>query len=288
MTTRISALIAAESILQWSMRFGMPKILISDTASHFKNELLAELCRCTHTEQNFMVAYCPWINGSIERINRDILQVLRVMILEFKFKQAQWIDILPLVQANLNQTPAPSLANLSPIEVFTGMERPSPLQSIVVRSGTDKEQVVTLENFSASIQEKFTALRQTMHIMHKKLTTAKTKQTNRNQRNQRVAHPVNLYVGDYVLWSRVESRIKSNKLSVKWVGPFRVIGAKPNSFTVEHLLNGCIRDVHVSRLKHYADSSFDVTEEVVEHIANQDIYLTVREFVEHRRSDQHG
>ncbi|GMF37998.1 unnamed protein product [Phytophthora lilii] len=233
---KATALIAAESILQWSIRFGTPKILISDTASHFKNELLAELCRCTHTEQNFMVAYCTWINGSTERINRDILQVLREMILEFKLKQAQWFDIFPLVQANLNQTPAQALANLSPVEVFTGMERPFSLQSIVVSSGTDKEQVVTLKDFSASIYEKLPS-----NNAHHAQENYNSKNQNRDQRNQRVAHPVNFHVGDYVLWSRVESRIKLNKLSVKWVGPFRVIGAKPNSFTI-NILNGTMRD----------------------------------------------
>ncbi|OWY93915.1 hypothetical protein PHMEG_00036510 [Phytophthora megakarya] len=234
------------------MGFGPAKVLISDTATRFKNELQTELCRYTQTQQDFTVAYCPWINGSVERINRDILQVLRVMVLEFRLRQEQWADLLPLVQANLNQTAVQSLANLSPIEVFTGLERPSPLRRIVVTRD------------------------------------AKDKQTQRNKCNQRVSHPVNFHVGDYVLWSRIESRLKTSKLSLKWVGPYRVVEAKTNSFTVEHLISGSSRDVHASRLKHYADRSFEITEEIVEYIVNQDVYLNVRDFIVHCLSDTHG
>ncbi|OWZ20622.1 hypothetical protein PHMEG_0004934 [Phytophthora megakarya] len=139
------ALTAAKSILHWNMRFGPAKVLISDTATHFKNELLTELCRYTQTQQDFTVAYCPWINGSVERINRDILQVLRVMVLESRLRQEQWADLLPLVQANLNQTAVQILANMSPIEVFTGLERSSPLRSIVVTRELGDEQVVNLD-----------------------------------------------------------------------------------------------------------------------------------------------
>ncbi|GMF37353.1 unnamed protein product [Phytophthora fragariaefolia] len=247
---------AAGAIPQWNMRFGSTKVLISDTAAHFKNELLAELCHCTQTRQDFTVAYCPWINGSVERINRDILQVLRVMILEFRLRQEQWVDVLPLTQADLNQTPGQSLANMAPVEVLTGLEKPSSLKNIVVTSDEGKEYVVTLDDLSTAISNKVDALRLKFHNMHNKLEQAK-------------------------------SRLKTNKLSVKWIGPYRVIDAKPNSFTVEHLINGSTRDVHASRLKHYADNSFEVTEGIVEHIVNQDIYLTVREFVQHRLTDDH-
>ncbi|ETK77502.1 hypothetical protein L915_16244 [Phytophthora nicotianae] len=43
----------------------------------------------------------------------------------------QWVDVLSLVQAVPNQTPVQSLANLLPIEVVIGMNRPSPLRNIV-------------------------------------------------------------------------------------------------------------------------------------------------------------
>eukprot|EP00644_Phytophthora_capsici_P007576 jgi/Phyca11/42423/gw1.104.66.1 len=71
-------------------------------------------------KQSFTLAYCPWVNGSIERLNRDILQVLR-----------NWAALLPLIQANLNQSPVASLANYAPAEAFIGVKASTPLQKIL-------------------------------------------------------------------------------------------------------------------------------------------------------------
>ncbi|EEY69784.1 uncharacterized protein PITG_06276 [Phytophthora infestans T30-4] len=58
--------------------------------------------------QCFTLAHCPWINGSIERLNGDVLQVLR---------------------ANLNHISVTSLANgkYSPAEVLLGAVVTTPL-----------------------------------------------------------------------------------------------------------------------------------------------------------------
>ncbi|OWZ13981.1 hypothetical protein PHMEG_00012612 [Phytophthora megakarya] len=63
---------------------------------------------------------------------------------------------------------------------------------------------------------------------------------------------------------------------------------KCKSFEIEHLLTGKTRCAHASRLKPYADERFEVNEEILEHIANQDVYLAVEEFVAHRAHATHG
>ncbi|POM57605.1 Hypothetical protein PHPALM_37857 [Phytophthora palmivora] len=230
--------------------------LINDTATHFKNQLLEELCHKTQMTQSFTLAYCPWINGSIERLNRDVLQVLRVMLLEYKVKQSDWSALLPLIQSNLNYSPVASLANHAPAEVFMGAKATTPLHKVLIGEDAIAENV--------------------------------EKQTKRNQSNQRGAWPVNFHIGDYVLWSRVDAKTHVNKLAVKWIGPFRVISAKVNSFEIEYLVTGTSKTVLASRLKLYADSSFEIDEEILEHIGNQDIYLTVEEFKGHREHPEHG
>ncbi|KAE8974051.1 hypothetical protein PR003_g27512 [Phytophthora rubi] len=86
----------------------------------------------------------------------------------------------------------------------------------------------------------------------------------------------NFEPGDYVLWSRVDKRLQSSKLLVRWVGPFRVTDALPHSFMVQHLLTRDVREVNGSRLKHYYDGDLDVTEELREHIAKLGIVLGLR------------
>lgn len=61
--------VAVEALLGWHSRFGVPPIWVSDNGSHFKNQVVAELCKRLKCQQQFVVAYSPWVNGSVERAN---------------------------------------------------------------------------------------------------------------------------------------------------------------------------------------------------------------------------
>ncbi|KAG3107308.1 hypothetical protein PI124_g14176 [Phytophthora idaei] len=224
-------------------------MLISDTATHFKNQLLEELCHMIQMTQSFTLAYCPWINGSIERLNRDVLQVLRVMLLEYKVEQANWAVLIPLIQANLNHSPVASLANHAAAEAFLGATAAIPLQKVLVGNEAIATNVVAVDDLTPDILSAVNILRATIDSMHHSITEAKEKQTNRNKKNHRSAQPVNFHIGDYVLWSCVDAKVHVNKLAVKWIGPYHVVGAKANSFDIEHMLTGATRNVHASRLK---------------------------------------
>ncbi|GMF54394.1 unnamed protein product [Phytophthora fragariaefolia] len=76
--------VAVESILDWHSRFVIPLIWVSDQGIRFRNEVAAEVCKQLKSEQHFTVTYSPWINGSIKRLNRGVIQVQRVMFLEYK------------------------------------------------------------------------------------------------------------------------------------------------------------------------------------------------------------
>jgi hypothetical protein len=62
-------LVAAEAVLDWHKRFGLPAEWVSDNGSHFKAALLQELAACVHARQRFV----PVFIGTVELVNRDIL-----------------------------------------------------------------------------------------------------------------------------------------------------------------------------------------------------------------------
>ncbi|ETL84504.1 hypothetical protein L917_15695 [Phytophthora nicotianae] len=101
------------------------------------------------------------------------------------------------------------------------------------------------------------------------------------KKGQRGARKANFSVGDFVLHSRVDQK-HQNKMLVTWNEPFQIARADMYSFAVKHLVMGAESDVHASRLKYYADEDFEVTEEVIEHVASQGIVLAVAELKEHR------
>jgi hypothetical protein len=228
--------------------------------------------------QEVIVAYSPWINGSVERVNRDILQVLKAMLLEYQLDIRDWPYLIPVVQANLNHTPVASLGNRAPIELFTGLPNRNPLET-VLQAGAGKELRAPKDprNFNKSLAR----LRSNVQEMHREMVEQRSKQLKLNQKKAKRTQEANFHVGDYVLRSRVDAK-HQNKLLVTWIGPYQIVGADKHSFRVKHLLTGHQADVHSSRLKFFAHSSYNVTEELREHIASQGVILAVDELLEHR------
>ncbi|KAE9281357.1 hypothetical protein PF008_g27911 [Phytophthora fragariae] len=251
--------------MDWHSRFGIPRDWISDQGSHFKNEVINELCTRLKCQQIFSPTYSPWINGSVERVNRDILQVLRVLILDNKLNHTDWPRLIPIVQASLNHTAVPSLARKTPGELFTGLEPPSPLQAVFL--GPNVSPSVQPARTSAEIESSLAQLRASVRDIHRAVTDAHLKQTLLNKKRERGDNMVNFDVGDYVLRSRVDEK-RQNKLLVTWVGPYAVTAAHAhNVFTVNQLVTGEELDVHASRLKFFADKDLEVTEELLEHVS---------------------
>ncbi|OWY95334.1 hypothetical protein PHMEG_00034688 [Phytophthora megakarya] len=270
--------VVVESILAWYSRFGVAPVWISDQGSHFKAEIVGELCRRLKARHEFTVVYSPWINGSVERANRDIMQVLRVMCLEYKVDTHDWTFFVPMLQASLNHTPVPSLGNAAPVELFCGLPLPSPLNLCM-----DAKQKIIMElpEQPEAIQTWLGKLRHSIHELHKPMIRERAQQTVRNKRMQKYARRPNFSVGDYVLRSRVDQK-HHDKLLVTWVGPYQITRADPHSFQVRHLVTGALTDVHLSRLKFYADISLSITEELRDHVAAQGIVLSVGELKDSR------
>ncbi|OWZ11151.1 hypothetical protein PHMEG_00015874 [Phytophthora megakarya] len=218
-----TSVVTATAIVHWWKRFGASSVLVSDQGSHFKNELIAQVCKKLDIDQSLVVAYAPWINGTIERLNRDVLQVLRVLVMEYTLDTHEWVYLLPLVQGNLNHTPVRSLGDRAPSELFTGLQRPTPFEPILER-GQHQREKRRLKNMARS-----------------------------------KGSACNFSIGDFVLWSRIDSRLSTDKLK-RYV-------------------------MHGSRLKFYTDSSLEVNEEMLAHVANQGMVLGVQDITNHRKEN---
>ncbi len=110
---------------------GSPKVLVSDQGSHFSNKTLEFITQLSGIQQQFIVAYSPWRNGSVERANRDILQLLKVMCMEFKRDICEWPSLLKTVQHNMVHSVVPSLDGHAPIEVMTALKPDNPLKTYI-------------------------------------------------------------------------------------------------------------------------------------------------------------
>jgi hypothetical protein len=165
-----------------------------------------------------------------------------------------------MVQSSLNHTPMASLNGLAPVTVFTGLAASTPLDAIF-SPGTDitsglidnSETVVDL------VQNATTTLHESLSQMHKQLNTTRDN-TNYDDRGKQTA---NFMLGDFVLVAKTIKPHRGHKLQASWYGPMQVTKlCTPWIFEVTDLLSKKLSKVHSQRLKFYADSSLEITEEL--------------------------
>lgn len=128
--------------------------------------------------QRLMVAYCPWINGPIDRLNRDIGQVFTAMCLEGKDNILNWNHFVPVVQVSMNHTPVPSLAKKAPVALFCVLPAASPIDFGLAGETGD---IVTIDLVPGDLERKLSVRLTRVQKMHMKVQTARSEQTKRNQ-----------------------------------------------------------------------------------------------------------
>eukprot|EP00171_Calliarthron_tuberculosum_P022775 IDg22775t1 len=125
----------AEELIRWFAAFGVVEQWVSDRGTHFKNQLIRLLRESLKSEHHFTLAYCPWSNGTVEVVCRELLRATRALLSEFQLPQKCWPSVLPLVQSALNNSVLERLGNRCPLTAFTGLPQDSPLTTITCRRG---------------------------------------------------------------------------------------------------------------------------------------------------------
>ncbi|OWZ00333.1 hypothetical protein PHMEG_00028497, partial [Phytophthora megakarya] len=268
----------AEGLIEWYKRYGCPFRLFSDQGVHFLNQTVDYLCSRLKIERTFSPVYTPWLNGTVERVYRDLHQVPRVLLIFYGFDFHEWPYLLPVVQANINHTKMRSLADHSLAELFTGLESPSPLD-MIIRPTQRGDEIVIVD--LADVEPQLVKLRASLEGLHKEVVDIKERKRLADMQ-RKTGSVCNFDVGDYVLWSRIDQRLPNNKLLGQWLGHFRIIEALPHAFNIQHLVTNKVYEVHGIRLKYYADTDLNMDAEMRELVTSQGIVLDVAAIVDHR------
>jgi hypothetical protein len=281
---------AASALLDWFTRFGVPSTIVSDTASHFKNQVLEILVERMAAHHHFTLPHCPWSNGTIERANFDVLQVFRALLSEYRLLPRQWLQLKPVVQMSINHTLVTTLGGKAPITVFTGLPASNPLDIVFLPPKAFSATRLTAERIAELTEN----LRTSLQAIHKTVVRTRSSDDVGDVGDVDVdatdVRPpkgvdVNFDVGDYVLWAKDVSTHKQHqdKLHATWYGPMRVTAAvTPWIYEIEDLLSGTKYKAHTRRLKYYIDSSLNITEEVKEQLRHDNGQWEVSAFLARR------
>ena len=131
-------------------------MIVSDQGSHFLNLTLHELTRRLGTRLHFTVAYAPWSNGTIERANRDVLMLCRIMLSELKWPTKEWAKLVRNIVSALNNQPSHLRDGLTAAHAFPGIEQQKPLPLVIGNGGL---QEVPVNEFIRKSVEKLAGIR---------------------------------------------------------------------------------------------------------------------------------
>jgi len=204
---------ALAALLHWFGTFGVPKFLVSDQGTYFKNVLLETLARRLQFQHPLATAGHPASNGTVERANRVALTAFRALLSEFRLGEKHWPQLVGLVQLSMTATPRASLGGHAPMKVFHGRDAPDPLD--VIQAGP-----VTCERVRKpspeSVMQHVRDMAEVCDALHKEVDEVAAQS---RAPKDSVGRPVDFDVGQYVLVSYARSGRRS-KLKASWGGPY--------------------------------------------------------------------
>lgn len=276
--------VCVDALMEWAALFGMPKTWVSDSPTHMVNALMEGLAARYHAVHHAVCAYSPWANGSVEVVGRDLLQVLRSLLQEWRLPFSDWPKLLVLVETVLNHSLSPKLGNIAPTTAMTGLPAQRPIDFAVEPGRVETVSLAAVESKRAELFDK---LKESKDFMHQQAAgSAQRRRTIARKQSQLAkSHLPKFQVGSLVMEVRELAKRKS-KLVARWTGP-RICREEvcPWVWRIEDPVTGVQREVHASRLKPYSERATEVTSELLDQIQYTDASYFVQAFTDLRQTD---
>jgi hypothetical protein len=239
-TTDADADTVIQAFREYDKIIGLPKTWISDQGTHFKNTLVENMAKILQISHHFTTAYCPWSNGSVERLNKSILNLLRKLLSSNQLNWLQWNTLLPTINKLLNERPLSRSPYVSPHELMFGKE---PLSNLDILYANE---TLTTPIYPTDLNEMLQDLREKLKELHELLEIPNAK----NKQASGVKY--NFNIGDFVLVATHIEHLPS-KLKARWNGPFKISKSiNSHVFNVTDLLPPYSEiTAHVTRMKKF-------------------------------------
>ena len=259
-TEACTAEITAKHLLNWCKTLGVPRVWVSDTATHFKNRVLAQLSDALKVDHRFAVAYTPWSNGACERMVREVIRALRSILSEQQRSVSEWVDVLPAAQWALN-TSFRERFRATPHHVMFGRAPRTAFSALV--SMTDGAWNIDVMDSDALREKVRGVVEEQVRFCQEVQAAVAVSRENKRKSAQGEAVLPKFSVGDFVLYARVRWQGVTPKLMSTWTGPWRVVAADHDHvYSVQNIVSGKIHQAHVACLRFYADSQLNITSAV--------------------------
>ena len=219
--------------------YGAPKRLVSDNGAAFVGHIFKDLCSQFEIKQCFSTSYHPQAQGSVERANRSLINLLRNFV---SSKQHDWDTFIAPLTFALNTSDNAPLGYSSYMLVFG---KPPLLPSEL--------HLIEPSSSNVTVQDHLTDILQTQAECHKyAMTHLQHEQDKMKQRYDANIRTANLKIGDivYVYQSRLRVRNTKKKLQRSFHGPFIIVNFRTEKAVIlRRVSDGKLLDKSVSIMR---------------------------------------
>ena len=247
----IDTVSVAEALLKMFSDTGIPQEILSDRGTQFTSDVMKEVHRLLSIKSITTTPYHAQCNGLCEKYNGTLKQMLKRMIQEQPREWDRFIE--PLLFA-YREAPIDSLGGFSPFELLYGRIVRGPMSILREIWSTEEieEEVKDTYEYVLDLRQR---LQETCQLAGEELKKAQIKQ---KKYFDRKTTPRILKARDEVL---ILLPTDSNKLLMKWKGPFEVkekVGV--NNYAIQ--LPDKVKIYHINMLKKYFRQAAEPTEQV--------------------------
>eukprot|EP00924_Labyrinthula_sp_SR-Ha-C_P008557 augustus_masked-scaffold_32-processed-gene-3.36-mRNA-1 protein AED:1.00 eAED:1.00 QI:0/-1/0/0/-1/1/1/0/1737 len=227
--------------------------LVTDRGSHFTSEVLEQFLKKSGCAHQFSATYVSHTAGAVEVQNKTILRNLRSIVSEWGLGDEEWPDVLPMVQAFINQSPFTCRGmEMSPLQLMIGVgKNGSPLGAVYKEM--EKQDYNKLKEASLDLRQKIIELQ----MKADKCGLEHRMKVNKRRNMRGKLKPIYFGVGEFVWLSEKEAgEGRRDKLKPRWCGPYQVIECISEHIYVIQDVDGKKKTRHSMLLAPYAPIGF--------------------------------
>ena len=234
----------AEGLIEIFSRVGVPCEILSDRGSQFMSQVMQEVNRLLSVKHLVTTPYHPQCNGLVEKFHFVLKSMLRKLCAE---RPKDWDRYLPAVLFAYREVPQAS-TGFSLFELLYGRTVRGPMNILkdLWTAEIDSDETKSTYQYIVDLRER---LEKTCKLAQENLECAQEKgKLYFDKKSKRRKFEKN----EKVL---VLLPTETNKLLVRWQGPYNIVGVLGDDYRVE--VKGKVKTYHANLLKKYIERRID-------------------------------
>ena len=178
-------------------------------------------------DHHITMPHCPWANGSVEVVGKDLCWTLRALCSEFQASVDEWDLVLPLTEHAINHRRLSILGDRSAVEIMTGRQPRTPVD-LAAWSGPNLKEAKEMRLPAQRADAYMDRLAESLALMHERVRDRDQHDRRvRAMREARRGHAMHFRRGEYVMVAAEGNQAnvqRHSKVMVKYQGPYECMG----------------------------------------------------------------